>query len=50
MEGVITLRDVVRNCTVIVREFGGMCLLRCLYASCTGQRTTFLNVAFRRHA
>lgn len=48
MQGVITLRDVVVNAHTIVREFGGRCLLRCLVVACTRQKTTFLEVAFRR--
>jgi hypothetical protein len=49
MQGVITLRDVVVNVRVIVQEFGGMCLVRCLFAAFSRRRTTFLEVAFRRH-
>jgi len=49
MQGVITLRDVVANAHIIVREFGGRCLLRCLVVACTHQKTTFLEVAFRRN-
>ncbi len=49
MQGVITLRDVAAHAVVIAREFGGKCLLRCLVVACTGRKTTFLEVAFRRN-
>lgn len=49
MQGVITLRDVLANARVIVSEFGGACLVRCLVVACTRQKTTFLEVAFRRN-
>ena len=49
MQGVITMRDVATHAVTIVREFGGRCLLRCLVVACTGQKTTFLEVAFRRN-
>jgi hypothetical protein len=48
MQGVITIRDVMANVGIIVREFGAGCLLRCLMAAISGQKTTFLEVAFKR--
>lgn len=50
MHGVITLRDVVANLGVVVREFGALCLLRCLAAALSRRRTTFLDVAVRVRA
>ena len=46
MRGIITSRDVVRNVGTIYREFGGRCLLRCLWVMVSGRRTTFLELAF----
>lgn len=48
MQGVITIRDVVANMGIIVREFGPGCLWRCLMAAVSRQKTTFLEVAFKR--
>ncbi len=48
MRGVITHREVVRNLGLIAREFGVLCLLRCLFACATGRHTTFLEVAFKK--
>lgn len=48
MRGVITIRDVVQNLGLVLREFGPRCLFRCLIASVRGQKTTFLEVAFRK--
>ena len=47
MHGVITSRDVVANLALIWREFGTVCVLRCLRAVLRGQPTTFLDVAAR---
>lgn len=47
MRGVITLRDVVANLGLVVREFGALCLVRCLLASLRRQQTTFLEIALR---
>lgn len=44
MRGIITGRDVVHNVGIIYREFGGRCLVRCLWALAIGKRTTFLDV------
>ncbi|WP_225409528.1 hypothetical protein [Stigmatella hybrida] len=48
MRGVITLRDVLANLGVVLREFGALCVVRCLLASVRRQRTTFLDIAVRR--
>jgi hypothetical protein len=48
MVGVITGRDVVLNCRLIYREFGLRCLVRCLWVASSGQRSTFLEVAFKK--
>jgi hypothetical protein len=48
MRGVITLRDVLVNLDVVLREFGALCVVRCLIAAVRGQRTTFLEIALRR--
>jgi uncharacterized protein YbaA (DUF1428 family) len=45
MRGVITLRDVVANLGVVRREFGALCVVRCLLAALSRRRTTFLEVA-----
>lgn len=47
MRGVITLRDVLDNLGLIAREFGPLCVARCLLASVGRRRTTFLEVALR---
>ncbi|MCE9670263.1 hypothetical protein LY474_20910 [Myxococcus stipitatus] len=47
MRGVITLRDVVSNLGVVLREFGALCVVRCLVASLRGRQTTFLEIAVR---
>jgi hypothetical protein len=47
MRGVITLRDVVSNVGVVLREFGAGCLVRCLVASLRRKQTTFLEIALR---
>ncbi|MDC0707790.1 hypothetical protein POL68_04850 [Stigmatella sp. ncwal1] len=48
MRGVITLRDVLANLDIVLREFGAVCVVRCLIASVSRQRTTFLDIALRR--
>ncbi len=48
MRGLITNRDVLRNLTVIWREFGLLCLLRCVWVMLDRQQTTFLDVVFKR--
>jgi hypothetical protein len=45
MNGVITTRDVVANLGLIWREFGTVCVLRCLHAALKREPTTFLAVA-----
>jgi hypothetical protein len=45
MRGVITDRDVVSNLGLIWREFGTVCMVKCLMAFVTRRRTTFLHVA-----
>ncbi len=47
MRGVITGRDVLANFGLIWREFGLSCLLRCLYVSVSGKRSTFLECAMK---
>ncbi|MGC4115355.1 MAG: hypothetical protein QM765_12270 [Myxococcales bacterium] len=48
MNGSIQGRHVLRHSVTIVREFGALCLLRCLKAVLLRERTTFLNVAFHK--
>lgn len=48
MRGVITTRDVLANLGTVWREFGTICVLRCLAACCTGAKTTFLEIACRK--
>lgn len=48
MRGVITLRDVLANLNLVVREYGALCVVRCLIASVCRQQTTFLEIALRR--
>lgn len=50
MHGVITLRHVLGNPGLVVREFGILCLLRCMLAVLCRQRTTFLEIALRPKA
>ena len=45
MRGLITYRDVVRNAGLIRKEFGALCLFRCVVAMVTRRRTTFLAMA-----
>ncbi|MBJ6762334.1 hypothetical protein JGU66_16310 [Myxococcaceae bacterium JPH2] len=47
MRGVITLRDVLANLGVVFREFGPLCVARCVVASLCRRRTTFLEIAVR---
>jgi hypothetical protein len=47
MRGVITTRDVLTNLGLIWREFGSVCMFRCLSALVKGQPTTFLDVALK---
>ena len=47
MRGVITLRDVMANVGLVRREFGSVCVVRCLLAALSRRRTTFLEVALR---
>jgi hypothetical protein len=48
MRGVITNRDIVANLGLVWREFGILCLCKCLYVVLSGRRTTFLEVALRK--
>lgn len=48
MRGVITTRDVVANLGLIWREFGTICLYRCVRAVLTRSPTTFLDCAMSR--
>lgn len=50
MRGVITLRDVLGNLRLVLREFGAGCVLRCLVASVRRRPTTFLEVVFAGRA
>lgn len=50
MRGVITLRDVLANLGLVTREFGALCVVRCLIATLRRQRTTFLEIALRQKA
>ena len=45
MRGVITGREVMKNLLLVWREFGAMCVARCLWASLRGQQATFLELA-----
>lgn len=47
MRGVITGREVLSNLGVVWREFGALCILRCLWAVARGQRATFLELAVK---
>ncbi len=47
MHGVITTKDVLSNLTLIWREFGFGCVVRCLSAVALGKPTTFLEVALK---
>ena len=47
MQGVITLRHVIANLGLVLREFGPRCVVRCFLASLSRRRTTFLEVAMR---
>lgn len=48
MRGVIRTKDVLANLGLVWREFGALCVLRCLAASLAQKPTTFLDIAFRR--
>jgi hypothetical protein len=48
MRGVITNRDVLANLGVVWREFGALCVVKCLLVLLSGRRTTFLEVALRK--
>jgi hypothetical protein len=48
MRGVITHRDILANLGVVWREFGVLCVLKCLLVWVSGRRTTFLDVALRK--
>ncbi len=48
MRGVITARDVLANLGLVWREFGALCVFRCFAAALRRQKTTFLEIAFRR--
>ena len=47
MRGVITTKDVAENLWLIYREFGLLCVARCVAAMVKGEQTTFLEVALR---
>lgn len=48
MVGTITLRHVLCHPILVVREYGSMCIVKCVIASakayCTGNRVTFLDI------
>ena len=48
MRDVITNRYVLANLGVVWREFGLLCVLKCLLVLLSGRRTTFLEVALRK--
>jgi hypothetical protein len=48
MLGVITGREVLSNISLIYREFGFVCVARCLWALATKKRCTFLQLACGR--
>lgn len=48
MRGVITTRDVLSNLGTVWREFGALCVFRCLVASVRRHKTTFLEIALKR--
>jgi len=48
MNGSIQGRHVFRHSVTILREFGALCLLRCVKAVLLREHTTFLNVAFHK--
>ena len=47
MRGMITLRDVMANVALVRREFGALCVVRCLLAALPRRQTTFLEIALR---
>jgi hypothetical protein len=47
MRGVITTRDVVIHLGLIWREFGTLCVYRCIRALVRNEPTTFLDVALK---
>lgn len=47
MRGVITTKDVAENLWLIYREFGFLCVARCVAAALKGEQTTFLECAVR---
>lgn len=47
MHGVITTREVLRHLPLIWREFGTGCVVRCLKAVVTREKTTFLDCAVK---
>ena len=48
MRGVITTRDVLANLGTVWREFGTLCVLRCLSSCFKREKTTFLEIACRK--
>lgn len=48
MQGVITIRDVLANLRLVLREFGPACVARCLWAAARRRPTTFLEVALTK--
>ena len=46
MVGIITGREVVAHFALIWREFGLLCLVRCVRACVNRRRTTFLDIVF----
>ena len=47
MRGLITNKEVTVNLWLIYREFGFLCVARCVTALLKGEQTTFLEVAVR---
>lgn len=48
MRGVITGKDVVHHAPLIWREFGAVCLWRCLWHCVIGRRSTFLDIVWEQ--
>ncbi len=48
MRGVITGKDALRNLPLICSEFGVGCAFRVLNAVLRGEKTTFLEVVFKK--
>ena len=47
MKGVITGREVLSNLWLVWKEFGTVCVVRCLIATLQGRGATFLDIAVK---